>query len=73
MLNAHLANRDWVVGDRLTIADLSLAGYLFWPDEIGVDWAAYPAIAAWLARIQGQPGWVHPYRLMPGHPLPAAA
>ena len=25
------------------------------------------------ARIEGRPGWVHPYRLMPGHPLPATA
>ena len=49
------------------------AGCLFRPDEIGVDWAAYPAIASWLARIEGRPGWVHPYRLMPGHPLPATA
>ena len=43
VLDAHLAGRRYVVGDRLTIADLSLCGYLFWPDEIGVDWNAYPA------------------------------
>ena len=23
-----------------------------------------------LARIQAEPRWVHPYQLMPGHPLP---
>jgi glutathione S-transferase len=70
VLEAHLAGRTHVVGDRLTIADLSLCGYLFWPEEIGVDWSAYPAIAAWLDRIRSMPGWVHPYALMPGHPLP---
>jgi len=73
VLNAHLAGRAYVVGERLTIADLSICGYLFWPDEIGVDWAAYPAIAGWLARIRGEPRWAHPYELMPGHPLPPAA
>jgi glutathione S-transferase len=73
VLNAHLTGRSYVVGERLTIADLSICGYLFWPDEIGVDWAAYPAIADWLARIRGEPRWVHPYDLMPGHPLPPAA
>ena len=57
--------------DRLTIADISLVGYLFFDDEIGVDWSAYPAIRDWLARITGEPRWVHPYELMPGHPLPA--
>jgi glutathione S-transferase len=71
MLEAHLATRRYVVGDRLTIADLSLCGYLFWPEEIGVDWNAYPSIRDWLERIREEPRWVHPYELMPGHPLPA--
>ncbi len=69
VLDAHLADRRYVVGDRLTIADLSLCGYLFWPEEIGVDWDAYPGISGWLERIQSEPRWVHPYKLMPGHPL----
>lgn len=71
VLDAHLASRDWVVAGRPTIADLSLCGYLFWNDEFGIDWADYPHIAKWLARIQHLPGWVHPYQLMPGHPLTA--
>jgi glutathione S-transferase len=71
ILDAHLARRRYVVGDRLTIADLSLCGYLFWPEEIGVDWDAYPNLRDWLAGIRDTPRWVHPYELMPGHPLPA--
>ena len=71
VLDTHLATRSFAVGERLTIADLSMCGYLFWPDEIGVDWADYPAIGAWLERIQTTPRWVHPYTLMPGHPLPS--
>ena len=71
IVDAHLARQPFLVGDRASIADLSLCGYLFWPEEIGVDWSAYPAIAAWLDRIRSMPGWVHPYALMPGHPLPA--
>ena len=73
VLDAHLATRKYVVGERLTVADLSLCGYLFWPEEIGTDWNAYPNVRDWLARIQAEPRWVHPYRLMPGHPLPQAA
>jgi glutathione S-transferase len=72
VLDGHLAGRRYVAADRLTIADLSLCGYLFFDDEIGVDWAAYPGIRAWLGRIQSEPDWAHPYRLMPGHPLPAS-
>ena len=72
VLDAHLAGRRYVVGDRLTIADLSICGYLFFDDEIGVDWADFPAIGAWLARIRSQPRWKHPYALMPGHPRPSS-
>ena len=72
ILNEHLAGRRYVVGDRLTIADLSLCGYLYWPDEIGVDWNVYPSLRDWLERIRTEPRWVHPYELMPGHPRPVA-
>jgi len=72
ILNVHLGGRRYVVGERLTIADISLCGYLFWPDEIGVDWNVYPSIRDWLERIRSEPRWVHPYELMPGHPLPVA-
>ena len=71
VLDAHLAGRNYVVGNRLTIADLSLCAYLFWPEEIGVDWDDYPHLRDWLARIRAEPGWVHPYALMPGHPRPS--
>ena len=70
ILNAHLDGRRYVVADRLTIADLSLCGYVFWPEEIGVDWDDYPNLRDWVARLRDEPGWVHPYALMPGHPRP---
>jgi len=72
ILNAHLQGRRYVAADRLTIADLSLCGYLFWPDELGVDWDTYPNVRDWLERIRAEPRWVHPYALMPGHPRPEA-
>jgi glutathione S-transferase len=73
VLNGHLDNRDFVASGRPTIADISLAGYLFWPEEFDVSWQDYPSIETWLKRIEGLPGWVHPYELMPGHPLPDKA
>lgn len=72
VLDGHLQGRRYVAADRLTIADLSLCGYLFWPEEIGVDWDAYPNVRDWLERLRGEPRWVHPYALMPGHPRPEA-
>ena len=72
VLNRHLSDRAFALGARPTIADLSMCGYLFWPEEIGVDWGDFPNLGAWLERIEALPGWVHPYELMPGHPLPEA-
>ncbi|MEM9205907.1 MAG: glutathione S-transferase [Pseudomonadota bacterium] len=73
VLNKHLEGRDWIAADRPTIADISVCGYLFWPDEIGVDFDQFGHIQAWAKRIEALPGWVHPYELMPGHPLEAAS
>jgi glutathione S-transferase len=73
VLDTHLVGRQYVVGGRVTIADLSLCGYLFWPEEIGVDWNKFPNLRDWLKRIESLPGWVHPYKLMPGHPRPQSS
>ena len=69
ILDKHLADRPFALGERATIADLSMCGYLYWPEEFGVSWNDYPRIGAWLERIRALPRWVHPYELMPGHPL----
>ncbi len=71
VVDKHLARRAFLLGEKPTIADLSMAGYVFFsPEETGFDFAAsYPAIEAWRNRIKALPGWKHPYDLMPGHPL----
>lgn len=68
VVEAHLATRLFMLGARPTIADFSLAGYLFYPaEESGFDLAAdYPNLQAWTARIAALPGFVPPYELMPG-------
>jgi glutathione S-transferase len=72
ILDKRLAGRAFLVGERPTIADLSMVAYLYYPsDEFGFDIAGeHKNIAAWLDRIKALPGWKHPYDLMPGHPLP---
>ncbi|RYG90920.1 glutathione S-transferase family protein [Loktanella sp. IMCC34160] len=64
VLDAHLDGRDWVASDDVTIADLALCGYLFYPEAFTFDRVQYPAIDAWLGRIEALPGWKHPYDLM---------
>ena len=64
----HLANREYVVGSKPTIADISMSGYMYYPaEESGYDLAKqYPAIARWAERLKQRPGWKPPYELLPG-------
>ncbi|SFR42257.1 glutathione S-transferase family protein [Litoreibacter janthinus] len=64
VLDAALAGREWLVGDSMTVADLSCCGYLFYEEPFGFDRADWPNIDAWLTRISDTPGWKHPYDLM---------
>jgi glutathione S-transferase len=73
IVDKHLAARPFMLGERPTIVDFSLAGYVYYPkEETGFDIEkAFPAIHAWRQRLAGLPGWKPPYELMPvGSPLP---
>jgi glutathione S-transferase len=72
IVDKRLAHTPWLAGSaHPTIADVSLAGYMFYPaEEFGFDIAKdYPAIGAWTERVKALPGWKHPYELMPGYPF----
>lgn len=71
-LERALANKDWLVGDGITAADLSCCCYLFYPEPFGFERAKWPHINAWLTRIETLPGYKHPYDLMPGSPADRA-
>ncbi|MGY3585924.1 glutathione S-transferase [Bradyrhizobium sp. USDA 4341] len=57
-LEAHLADRDWLVGAQPTIADVALYSYLSSAPEGNVDLSAYPRVNAFLRRIEALPGFV---------------
>jgi glutathione S-transferase len=67
IVDRHLATRPFVLGDKPTIVDFSMAGYVYYPpEETGFDIAAaFPAIDAWRRRLAALPGWKPPYELMP--------
>ncbi|MEM6610263.1 MAG: glutathione S-transferase [Pseudomonadota bacterium] len=65
ILDKHLADRDWIVGDGPTNADFTCCGYLFYPEEFGFDRAKYPEIDRWMVNLTSLDGWAHPYDLMP--------
>lgn len=69
VLDAHLADRRFLVGDAPTIADLALYSYTAHAPEGGVALDPYPHIRGWLTRIEALPGYVG----MKRSPAPAAA
>jgi glutathione S-transferase len=52
VLDAHLASRKFVVGEKLTVADISLACSLTLRHMAQLDTAKWPNLHAWLARIE---------------------
>lgn len=68
IVNKHLEDQAFMVGNAPTIADFSLCGYLFYPVEesdYGVE-TRFPHIKSWLSRVQALPGWADPYEVLPG-------
>ncbi len=54
----HLASRGFLVGERYSLADISLYAYTHVAHEGGFDLASYPALRAWIERVAAQPGHV---------------
>jgi glutathione S-transferase len=57
-MERHLDGRSFLVGDRMTLADIALYAYTHVADEGEFDLEPYPAIRAWLARVAAEPGHV---------------
>jgi glutathione S-transferase len=58
LMDEHLGRRDFLVLDRLTLADIILYAYTHVAGEGGFDLQPYPNVRAWLARVAAQPGHV---------------
>ena len=57
-MESWLEAHPYLVGDRLTIADIALYAYTHVAHEGGFDLAGYPAVQAWLHRVAAEPGHV---------------
>jgi glutathione S-transferase len=57
-MEGHLGDRAFLVGERYTIADISLYAYTHVAHEGGFELEPYPAIRGWLARVVSQSGHV---------------
>ena len=57
-LQAQLAGEDFLAGSAPTLADVACYAYIAHAPEGGIDLAPYPAVVAWIARVQALPGFV---------------
>ena len=55
VMELQLSKNDFLVGGKYSIADIALYGYTHVAHEGGFDLSTYPAIKAWLLRVQSRP------------------
>jgi len=72
VLDAHLRDRAYLVGDRLSIADVSVFAYTHVAPDAGYDLARYPAVGAWLDQVRGETGFVDDLVPYPANARPGA-
>jgi glutathione S-transferase len=58
VMERHLSAHDWFTGDDYGIADIALHAYTCVATHGGIALDAYPALRAWLARVEATPGFV---------------
>ena len=68
ILENALTDKDFLVGNNISHADMTCCAYLYYPEPFGFERDDWPNIDRWLGNISTAPGWQHPYDLMPGNP-----
>jgi len=58
VMETRLRDHDYLVGDRISIADIALYGYTHVADEAGLELERFPGIQAWIARVAAEPGHI---------------
>jgi glutathione S-transferase len=73
MLEEHLEDKTFFVGERYSIADISLYAYTHTAPEADLDLDDYPAVTAWLRRVEEQPRFVNDLVPYPPNARPAVS
>lgn len=73
VLEEHLATRSFLVGERCSIADVSVFGYTHVAPDAGYELERYPSVGAWLGRVRAQPGFVDDLVPYPENARPGAS
>ena len=67
VLERRLTTSDFLVDDAYTVADIGLYGYTHLAGDLDIRLADYPAVEAWLRRVESQPGFMNDLEPYPGN------
>jgi len=59
--------RDFAAGGHYSVADIALYAYVHCAGDAGADPRQHQSIAAWLDRVEAQPGFVNDLEPLPAH------
>ncbi len=65
ILEAHLAGREWLLDDQLTIADFTLAAALPYAAEARIPLEEFDEIRRWHGQLDALPAWREPFPAVP--------
>ena len=58
LMDEHLSDRDWFIGDQASLADLCLFAYTHVAGDAEFDLDRYPAVQRWIERVKGHPRYI---------------
>lgn len=58
ILEAYLADHDFIAGENYSIADIGVFGYVHVAPEGGIDLDAFRSVRRWIDRVKAMPGFV---------------
>jgi glutathione S-transferase len=64
ILEAELADRQWLVGDRISYADFRMATFLPFNDVARLPLDNYATIRRWYLQLEALDAWRDPFRLL---------
>ena len=57
ILEATLGRQAYLAGERLTLADISIAATLIYAEAASMPLADYPALRSWRLKVSAIPAW----------------
>ncbi len=70
ILESHVSDRVWLLGDEVSYADFRTAAFLPFNDVAGLPLDEFPAVRNWYARLEAIEAWADPFRGLVAPELP---